>query len=83
MDEVHHIVNIGIRTSLKFFFFTKKISTANASLEKQFHMTETNTKYTNDFIPFKMATNALLHMVRFMQSILFLISLNFYAMRKI
>lgn len=46
-------------------------------------MTEINTKYTKDFIPLKMATNALLHMVRFVQSILFLISLDFYAMRKI
>lgn len=46
-------------------------------------MTEINTKYTKDFIPLKMATNALLHMVRFVQSILFLISLDFYAMGKI
>jgi hypothetical protein len=59
------------------------MSTANASLEKQFHMIETNTKYIKDFIPLKMATNALLHMVRFVRSMLFLISRNFYAMRKI
>lgn len=82
MDEVHHIVNIGTRTPLKFFF-DQKISIANASLEKQFHMTEINTKYIKDFIPLKMATNTLLHMVRFVQSILFLISLDLYATRKI
>lgn len=82
MDEVHRIVNIGTRTPLKFFF-DQKISTANASLKKQLHVTEINTKYTKDFIPLKIATNTLLHMVRFVQSILFLISLDFYAMRKI
>lgn len=59
------------------------MSTANDSLEKQFHMTEINKKYTHNIISHKTATNALLHMVRFMQSILFLTSFKFHAMKRI